>query len=961
MSVQIDLSGEWRFQLDGNKEGIQKEFYRKDLEDHIILPSTTAKEKKGQFNTKREIGYLTEEYPFEGYAWYAQDIDLTEEMLKDRVHKRFVLVMERTRKSSVWIDDQYVGEYLSFCSPHCYDLTPYLSKTKHKLTVMISNVDYPTKGGHMTSPDTQTNWNGILGEISLKIYDAVHIQDVQVYPNIENKQGKAVVKLNYFGKLKEAALALSVSKKNVNKVEGSSEDEVDRVCLADDENGILKFKYDLHQGINEIEVIYEMKDELMLWDEYDKNLYELRLEVFDEKKSYDVKKVTFGFRDFKAGKVNFEINGRKTFLRGKHDGMIFPLTGYAPMNKEEWIRVFKIAKNYGMNHYRFHTCCPPEAAFEAADEIGIYLQPEIPFWGTILAKGAEGYDGVMQDFLIKEGDKILKEFGNHPSFVMMSMGNELWGDKKTIREIVEHYKKLDPRHLYTQGSNNFQFYPTYEPVDDFFSGVRFSKERLIRGSYAMCDAPQGHIQTMEPNTTYNYDEMIRPKVGLGTEAEKGKKMIEVQYGTGVKKVEALDEGEMIPNIPVVSHEVGQYETFPNFKEIYKYTGVLKARNFEVFKERLEEKNMLDQAEDFFMASGKLAAQCYKMEIETALRSKELAGFQLLDLQDFSGQGTALVGVLDAFMEPKGIISEKEWHAFCSEVVLLLEIPRFVFEAGEEVEGNIKLSYYLPAKLSQRCLKVSLLDHEQKTIYEENIHLDKEIIVGLNDIQSIKLKMPEVQIPQKYTIQIELVDSLVSNHYEIWVYPKECPRYKEEDIVVTEKLQVAIDGLKEGKRVLFLPKEHTNAIQGTYCTDFWCYPMFRSISESLDRPVPIGTMGLLIQNKHKALENFSSETYTTPQWWHILEQSTCTVLDGTRIKPIVQMIDNFERNHRLGIVYEIKAGEGKVLVCTANIKESQYIENRWLYSSLMKYILSDAFLPKDEMAIEEFVDIFSISK
>ncbi len=953
MSIKVDLSGQWKFQLDPNQEGIQKKFYLQNLVDSINLPSTTSKEKKGAMNTKREIGYLTEEYLYEGYAWYTQELNFTEDVINNIANKKIILFMERTRKSSVWIDDQYVGEYLSFCAPHRYDLTPYISKSKHRLTIMISNIDYPTTGGHMTSPDTQTNWNGILGEISLNIFDTIQIQEVQLYPSIDKKAVKAVIKLDNFSNIKEVTLKLLVNLSEKNREDNSQEYKLKTEWA----------KKELAKGINEVEVTYEMKEPLMLWDEYYRNLYDFDITVLEQKQEYDHKKVTFGFRDFKTNKRDFEINGKKTFLRGKHDGMIFPLTGYAPMDKEEWLRAFGIAKEYGINHYRFHTCCPPKAAFEAADEMGMYLQPEIPFWGTILSEGDEGYDSTMQKFLLKEGDSILQEFGNHPSFVMMSMGNELWGDKKTIREMVEHYKKQDNRHLYTQGSNNFQFYPTYEPADDFFSGVRFSKERLIRGSYAMCDAPQGHIQTMEPNTIHNYDDMIQPKESTEALSKNGEKMIEIQYGTGVKLVEASDEGEMIPDIPVVSHEIGQYETFPNFKEIEKYKGVLKARNFEVFRERLEEKGMLEQAEDFFMASGKLAAQCYKMELETAFRSKELSGFQILDLQDFSGQGTALVGMLDAFMDNKGIISAKDWRSFCSDAVLLLEMPRFVFEAGYEIESKIKLSYYRPEPLGEKQLRFQLLEEDAHVIYEEVTQITEKMILGLNELKSIKIKIPEVNQPKKLVIQLEILESDISNQYEVWVFPKECPQYKADDVVVTDDLNVAIKELNEGNKVLFAPtkEQNPNSIKGTYCTDFWCYPMFRSISESVNRKIPIGTMGLLIQNEHKVLESFTSETYTTPQWWHIVEQSSSTILDQTRIKPIVQMIDNFERNHRLGMIYEMNVGKGKVLVCTANIITSEQLENKWLYSSLMKYITSSEFSPKDTLSIEEFRKVFTIQE
>lgn len=956
MGSKIDLSGQWQFQLDEAQAGVDKRFFMNDLNDCIVLPTTTAEAKKGDYNQKREIDHLTEEYPFEGQAWYSRIIEIPQDINENLSNKRIVLYLERTRKTSIWIDEQYVGNHLSFCAPHTYDLTPYIKTHHHKLTIMVSNVDYPTSGGHMTSPDTQTNWNGILGEISLRIYDCMQIQDVQVYPSVEDRLVKAKINLENFGVLEQVNIEFNVRYKG-NALKQSLEESP--VLIYREQMQTVQ----LHKGINEFELTYPMKEDIKLWDEYNTHLYDFNVKLLDGQKTYEVSRTSFGFRDFKASKTHFMINNEKAYLRGKHEGMIFPITGYAPMTKEGWLHIFKIAKDYGMNHYRFHTCCPPKAAFEAADEIGIYLQPEIPFWGTILSPTEEGYNAPMQEFLLKEGDYILQEFGNHPSFVMMSMGNELWGNKEAIRDMMTHYKKMDHRHLYTQGSNNFQFYPTYEPEEDFFSGVRFSKERLFRGSYAMCDAPQGHIQVMPPNTVHNYDSMIRPKNKIVENSSDGKKMIEIQYGTGVKLVEASKDSEMIPDIPVVSHEIGQYATFPNFKEIDKYTGVLKARNFEVFRERLEEKGLLEQADDFFKASGQLAAQCYKMELETAFRSQELAGFQLLDLQDFSGQGTALVGMLDAFMESKGILTDREWRSFCSDAVLLLEIPSFVMEVGQKLEGQIQLSYYRETPLIQSKLRVQLLNAKEEIILKEEKELDNVQERGLTTLTKVCMELPAVYRPTKILVKLEIIGADIYNQYELWIYPNSTINAEIKDIAITSDIEEVVKVIEQQQKVLFLPtlEQNPNSIKGTYCTDFWCYPMFRSISESMNREIPIGTMGLLIQNEHEALKDFVCERYTTPQWWDIVEHSAATILDGTDIKPIVQVIDNFERNHKLGMIFEVEVNSSKVLVCTAQIKESKNIETKWLYSSLLRYMMSSNFKPKQILSIDKFKEMFTIKK
>lgn len=934
MGVKIDLSGEWQFDLDSAQIGIARNFFSKDLTDTITLPSTTSASKKGELNTARETGYLTDSYKFEGYAWYAKEITLHDEVISQESHHKVVLKLERTRKSYVWVDDHYIGCETSFCTSHMHDLTPYITKKHHKLTIMVSNMDYRAAGGHMTSPDTQTNWNGILGEIALEIFNGVQIEDLQVTTSIKEQLVHGKMQVNSLVALNDAKL--------VCKIEGKK-DFIQAITLV--------------EGNNEVTFDYKLDGPIKLWDEYHTNVYDLEVSI-EAEGIKENKTITFGFREFKAEGRQFTINGKKTLLRGKHDGLIFPLTGYAPMDKASWLKVFAIAKEYGINHYRFHTCCPPKAAFEAADESGIYMQPELPFWGTILAPGEEGYNAEMQDFLVEEGYKILKEFGNHPSFVMMSMGNELWGNKAIISKMVADYKKADRRHLYTQGSNNFQFYPTDEPEDDFFSGVRFSRDRLIRGSYAMCDAPQGHIQVMKPNTVYNYDEMIRPEMAEDTGSSEAK-MIEIQYGTGVKKVKAESSDEMIPSIPVVSHEVGQYAVFPNFREIDKYTGVLKARNFEVFRERLREKGMLEQADHFFMASGKLAADCYKLELETAFRSKELAGFQLLDLQDFSGQGTALVGMLDAFLDNKGLIEADKWRNFCSDAVLLAELEQFTFVDSEVVTTKVKLCYYRDQVLNGKVLEIALVDEKGKRIGSKAVELKEVKAQALSELTTFKFTLPKVHKPECVTLKLAIEETDIQNEYVLWVFPRQVPHIDDRDIVTTESFEVMRKALAQGKKVLFVPKVQKQSIKGTYCTDFWCYPMFRSISESMNREVPIGTMGLFIQNTHPALGDFVSEFYTTPQWWEVVEEADCTVLDQVPIKPIVQMIDNFERNHRLGIIYEMQVGKGKVMVCTSQVIQGEKIEGKWLKYSLTKYMMSEEFKPKCQMTMAELRGLFSV--
>ena len=830
--------------------------------------------------------------------------------------------------------------------------------------MLVSNTDYPTKGGHLTSPDTQTNWNGIIGDISLSIYDSIYIQDIKTYPDIDKKSVKIKVTV-------------------INNTGNNTTLMVNTVASPCDINGYTGQSADRHlenipspAGTSVYEYEYPLGDNAILWSEYTPVIYHLVLTI---EGTAEKAETTFGLRKFSAENMDFLINGTKTFLRGKHDGLIFPLTGAFPTDLDEWLRIMGIAKSYGINHYRYHTCCPPAAAFTAADLLGIYLEPQLPFWGTLTAPGDEGHNEEEQQYLVNEGFRMLDAYGNHASYCMMSLGNELWGSKERMAEIITAYKNTDNRHLYTQGSNNFQHTPVILPEDDFFVGVRLSKNRLIRGSYGMCDAPLGHIQWDEPSTDHNYNDAIHPS-DTGSSLAGSEEEIEIQYGTGVKKVKAADYSSvLIPEIPVVTHEIGQFTVYPDFREIEKYTGVLKARNFEVFKERLEEKGMLAQAYDFFYASGKLAVQCYKEELEAAARSSLVAGYQILDLQDFTGQGTALVGILDAFMDSKGLVTPEEWAGYCSDAILLAEFGKYIYTAGEKFNIKLAMRYYNPESLDGKILETELSCKDNETGMVNIIGtIETEIpegIKGLAELGNISFDLPAVTKPEIYTLRLSVPGTNIHNSYEVYCYPVNentetlsitgsTGRINDtgtNKFYITNNFQEAYNMLDKGLRVLFLPAETKESIEGFYCTDFWCYPMFRDICEWMKKPVAVGTMGLLIQNGHKALAQFPSHKYATPQWYKIVSHASCAILEDVTEQgytPIVQMIDNFERNHKLGILFEGKAGNGKLLICTSRLSEiSSYPEIKQFIKSITDYVSSDSFNPGMELDLDKLKKLF----
>ncbi len=894
----MDLSSPaWEFGL--SREPIA---FDAPLHDTIALPSTVSQQKKSPYHEDRVSGNLGDPYAYEGYALYRRAF-----VLENVAEADWTLTLERTRTSRVWLNGVEIGTQNSLCAPHVYDVTTALVEGENTISILVDNVSCPIPGGHMTSKDTQTNWLGVVGKLCLTARAKVRPENVRV--RCEEKRSRIVVS----GEMVGGAAQLTAAVEGFAPV----------VCEAE---GAFSFAYEM-PGAEK-------------WSEHNPKLYTLTLSCGE-----DVTELSFGLRNFSTEGRRLKCNGERIFLRGKHDGLIFPLTGAAPMDKESWLETLRIAKEYGINHYRFHTCCPPEAAFEAADELGIYMEPELPFWGTIEETVSAG-----QQYCIDEGYRILAAYANHPSFMTLSMGNELWGSPQRINAILGELKAFDDRPLYTQGANNFQFTPCVLENEDYFIGVRFSRDRLIRGSYAMCDAPQGHIQVAAPNSSHDYDAFIAPEKAEATEAAGG--TMEIQYGEGVKTVELTGgQEELIANVPVISHEIGQYFMYPDYKEIDQYTGVLKAWNLEIFRERMREAGLLHLADDYFRASGALAVDCYKREFEAALASNELSGFQVLDLQDFSGQGTALVGVLNALMQSNGLIAPEDWRCFCNDVVLLGCLDGFVHEERRVLKMPVKLFAYGAQAVVDPVVTVTLTC-EGKEI-AQTLAVKGSYRGGVFTLGEVELALPAVEKHAKARVELTMGD--VRNGYDLWVF-KRCENAVE---YVTDWAQ-AKKKLAKGESVLFLPEkiDEERSIEGTYCADFWNYPMFNAISLSVGKKTPVGTLGLLIDKQHPALAGFPTETHSTAQWYDVVTASRAVKLDGAGLSPIVRTMDNCERNHDLATLFEANVLGGKLLVCTAPLHEQDSIACAALLGSLSEYVSSEKFTPAQNASIEVLDAIFA---
>lgn len=939
------------------------------------LPGTTDESHLGEYGLDTAVtsrpGRL---YTYSGTLVYERKVKIP----RSFSGKSLRLVMERTKPSTLWVDGDSIGSFGHIYAPHVYEL-PALQPGWHDIAIRVDNsadaVPSEIQSSHAWGESTQTNWNGILGDFLIEAVEPVHIGTVSVWPSAARKE--AVVRLDIISDrdVGNAGISLCAEPRTFGK---ATERPVEAV-----------FETSLKEGVNELSYTLSLGDDALLWSEFHPVVYSLDVSL-RAGEMRDSRQASFGLRDFGTEGTQFTINGFKTFLRGKHDACVFPLTGYAPMDTDSWRKVFAKAKEYGINHYRFHSWTPPEAAFEAADMEGIYLQPELPLWGAIERGNTE-----LNEFLLHEAEMLLEEFGSHPSFVMFSLGNELHGDVTLMREWIDSLRASDSRHLYCFGSNNNLGWLGPQDGEDFFVACRVGwgegYTSHTRTSFAYVDAEKGGIlNNTRPSTSGDYSVAISKS-----------------------------------GIPVVGHETCQFQIYPDYSQIDKYTGVLYPYNLEIFRDRLGKNGLSHQAAQFARATGEFSAECYKADLEYAFRTPGFGGFQMLDLQDYPGQGTALVGILDAFMDSKGAITPERFRGFCSPVVPLAVFSDYCYTESDTLRFDIMLSNYLERSFKGAISWTLAVTGQDDGSMDgtapadpDNCHGSIAVSVqqgGVGKCASIAVPWSALgkAAPFKAMLTLSAEEDAAekgaedcsdgkscswTNSYNLWVYPDYRSAVPDPQTcadgrachagncqssghsAIFRPLDGRISGcqgvaifhalddelrkhLENGGKALLVP-DHKDiqgcSVGGLFTPDYWNWSMFKTISENAGKEVSPGTLSLLSDPCHPALAAFPNDGRSDWQWWSIARNSRPMVLDPLPKDyfPVIQAIDNIERNHKLGILFELKVAGGSLLVCTTDLDAiSGTPEGAAFMVSIMNYFASDDFMPSTAVSWDELQALF----
>lgn len=818
---------------------------------------------------------LTRRFTYEGPALISRTIDFA-----PPAGKRVFAEVERARCLTLTVNGREVPELTppTISTPHRFEVTGLLTG-HHDELIFTSDNSYPDLPhdaivySSAATDETQTNWNGLLGYVRLRVENEAFIQAVRVYPHGDRIDVQCEVNAldKWHGKL-----------------------TVTGECLAsnmemDAQTGLVTFR-DL-----------AVRSDVPRWDEEEGRLCTLTVSGDLEPST-----VTFGLRDFGGAGGQLTLNGRRIFLRSEANCAVFPETGYPPMTVDAWTEILARYRSYGVNCMRFHSHIPPEAAFIAADRMGMLMQPELSHWNPRTAFE----DDASYAYYFRELTESVKWLCNHPSFVMLTFGNELAAGElghARMNELLNKARALDATRLYANASNAHYGALGADEASDFYT-TQSHRGCMIR---ATCANMGGYLNHKYPSADTTYAE------GMAAIRQTWDK-------------------------PVFTFEVGQYEVLPDFDELNDFRGVTRPDNLTLIRDRVRERGMEADWKRRVAATGELANLCYREEIEAALRTEGLSGISLLGLQDFPGQGTALVGMMNSHLQPKpfAFAAPERFRRFFTGVRPLALLPRRTYEVGETLRVPVRFANYGKTERTG-CLTYTLTDGT--AVQTGSCRSCTAALGELTDVGVIEVPLTGFAAPSRLTLTV-CFDG-VGIDYWLWLYPvvkPVCPDSVHETVRLDEP---AMQVLAQGGTVYLTPPSTEEALPGSvqaqFSTDFWSVGTFSGQS---------GAMGQLIDETHPIFAGFPTDFHTDWQWWPIANRRAVVLPEPVRA--IITELDCYAYMKPMAQLLECRCGGGRLLLSTMGLQDlQQYPEARALLASIYVYLESRTFAPEQKIAPE----------
>jgi beta-galactosidase len=684
----LDLDGAWSFRLDPENLGEQKAWFAPTVSfpSPIQVPGAWDAQGFGEETEKLRHNYV-------GKGWYRRHVTIPAEWQEKQV---FVCFGGVYRSAKVWVDGKFAGEHLGYISDFEFDITSFVEAGQESEVVVLVDSeqrwsDDALQGCMDIIDHFFTSWGGIWGHVTVEGRSQAWLQDVFVQPH--TAPGGCVVRAAVQG---ESSRATNI-----------------QVTVSDADGGVVVSNTRKIAPGEPISADIELAG-AQLWTPETPYLYTARVVLLDsEGATLDHVETRFGVRSIEVRGTDFYVNGVKYYLAGYGDDCVYPDTIAPPADKQFYVDRLRVARSYGFNYVRHHSHFVAPEYYEACDEVGMFVSPELPiayprFYDRAHGKALELYK--------TEWTAAIKRYRNHPSIFDWCMSNELWeGMPRVGEDLYRIAKELD----------------STRPVIDS-------------------------------------DGLFQPGFSDGTKDRSTLDFLTVMFDiltTPLDNPEKFKTGT--PLKPMISHETGNYVHFPRFDEIDLFQTTFKPFWLTDARDRVAKAGLIEETPAWSAVSEQLYVQSHKMNIEALRKNPHISGYHWWLLQPwYCGSN----GLLDVHRRPIGVAPD-EIRCFNGPVVLLQDGITQTYRGGEPLQVTVQISNYSGGAIDNGRVACRLLRDGQE-IDTGTLSVDSVPNGTIAMLDAVEFTLPDVSTPRRVTVEATLESERVrqSNHWTAWVYP-----------------------------------------------------------------------------------------------------------------------------------------------------------------------------------------------
>jgi beta-galactosidase len=688
----LDLDGTWSFRLDPQNLGEPEAWFAPSISfaSPIQVPGAWDAQGFGEETEKLQHNYV-------GKGWYRRHVTIPGQWRGSQV---FVCFGGVYRSAKVWVDGKFVGQHLGYVSDFEFDVTPFVEAGQESEVVVLVDSEQrwseDALQGCMDIIDHFfTSWGGIWSHVRLEARSQAWLQDVFIAPR--TAPGGCVVSAAIRGDTKRAASI--------------------QVLLKDAEGVVVASKAQAVAPGEAVSMDIDLAD-ARFWTPESPYLYTAQLVLLDEAgAALDQVESRFGVRSIEIRGTDFFVNGVKYYLAGYGDDCVYPDTIAPPADKAFYVDRLRVAKSYGFNYVRHHSHFVSPEYYEACDEVGMFVSPELPIGYPRFYDRAHG---LALELYRTEWTAAIKRYRNHPSIFDWCMSNELWeGMPRVGDDLYRIAKGLDSTRPVIDSDGLFQ--------SGFADGTK--------------DRPTLDFLTVM------FDILTTP----------------------LDNPEKFKTG--IPLKPMISHETGNYVHFPRLDEIELFQTTFKPFWLTDARERVTRAGLIEETPAWSAVSQQLYVQSHKMNIEALRKNPHISGYHWWLLQPwYCGSN----GLLDAHRRPIGVTPDAI-RRFNGPVVLLQDGMEQTYRSGEALHVTIQLSNYSGAAIDNGRVACRLLRDGQ--VIDTRVLSPGAVPNGsIAALGAVQFNLPAVSTPQQVTMEavLESEDVRQSNDWTAWIYPAALP-------------------------------------------------------------------------------------------------------------------------------------------------------------------------------------------